>query len=53
MIHGDDWLSGPLVPYRELAIKALETYGGKLIEIPYTKGISSSKLLQNILSNHF
>ena len=48
MIHGDDWLSGPLVPYRELAIKALETYGGKLIEIPYTKGISSSKLLQNI-----
>ena len=48
MIHGDDWLSGPLLPYRKLAIKALESYGGKLIEIPYTKGISSSKLLENI-----
>ncbi len=48
MIHGDDWLSGPLAPYRELAIKALDSYGGKLIEIPYTKGISSSKLVDNI-----
>ncbi len=47
MIHGDDWLSGPLAPFRELAIKALNTYGGKLIEIPYTKGISSTKLIEN------
>ena len=48
MIHGDDWLSGPLAPYRELAIKALNSYGGKLIEIPYTRGISSSKLIDNM-----
>tara|TARA_S200000501_G_C20808804_1_gene737436 strand:- start:257 stop:1564 length:1308 start_codon:yes stop_codon:yes gene_type:complete len=48
MIHGDDWLSGPLAPYRELAIKALESYGGKLIEIPYTQGISSTKLIENM-----
>ena len=48
MIHGDEWLSGPLAPYRELAIKALNSYGGKLIEIPYTKGISSTKLIDNI-----
>ena len=42
MVHGDDWLEGPLKPHRELAIKALNEYGGKLIEIPYTKGVSST-----------
>ena len=50
MIHGDDWLSGPMRPYRKLAIQALETYGGKLIEIPYTKGVSSSAVLREVLS---
>ena len=49
MIHGDDWTEGPLAPYRDLAIKALNSYGGKLIEIPYTKDISSTKLVENIL----
>jgi phosphoenolpyruvate phosphomutase / 2-hydroxyethylphosphonate cytidylyltransferase len=44
MVHGSDWLEGPLAPYRELAIKALSTYGGKLIEIEYTKDVSSTKL---------
>jgi len=48
MIHGDDWNQGPLAPYKHLAIKALNSYGGKLIEIPYTKDISSSKLFENI-----
>lgn len=50
MIHGDDWLDGPLAPYREKALEALSTYGGKLIEIPYTKDISSSSLVENFLS---
>ncbi len=49
MIHGDDWTEGPLAPYRDLAIGALNSYGGKLIEIPYTKDISSSKLVEDIL----
>ena len=44
MIHGDDWHQGPLAPYRELAIAALDEYGGQLIEIPYTQGVSSSTL---------
>ena len=45
MIHGDDWIEGPLAPYRKLALEALKSYGGKLIEIPYTKNISASKLV--------
>jgi len=44
MVHGTDWLQGPLAPYRDLAIKALESYGGKLIEIEYTKDVSSTEL---------
>ena len=47
IIHGDDWLSGPLLMYRDNVIKALKKYDGKLIEIPYTKGISSEAI-----SNH-
>jgi len=41
MVHGDDWLDGPLAPYRKKALEALGEFGGKLIEIPYTKGVSS------------
>ncbi len=44
MVHGTDWLEGPLAPYRDLAIKALDSYGGKLIEIEYTKNVSSTQL---------
>ena len=44
MVHGTDWLEGPLAPYRNKAIKALKTYGGKLIEINYTKDVSSTSI---------
>ena len=42
MMHGDDWTRGPQLNLRKNAISALKKYGGKLIEVPYTKGISSS-----------
>lgn len=45
MVHGDDWLEGPLAPYRDKARAALGEYGGHLIEIPYTRGISSNEML--------
>jgi phosphoenolpyruvate phosphomutase / 2-hydroxyethylphosphonate cytidylyltransferase len=48
MVHGDDWIEGPLAPYRRLAIKALDEYGGKLIEIPYTVDVSSSEMSKQI-----
>ncbi|MGE0676325.1 phosphoenolpyruvate mutase [Pseudolabrys sp.] len=44
MVHGDDWLSGPLLPFRKLALKALQSYGGKLVEVPYTEGVSSTDI---------
>ncbi len=49
LIHGDDWLDGPLAPYRDKALQALSEYGGQLIEVPYTKGISSSRMIESLL----
>jgi phosphoenolpyruvate mutase len=48
MIHGDDWLEGPLFPLRERALAALAEHGGRLIEIPYTKGISSKDVIAQL-----
>jgi phosphoenolpyruvate phosphomutase len=50
MVHGTDWLEGPLAPYRQKALEALAEYGGKLIEIPYTKGVSSQNLISQLQS---
>lgn len=36
IIHGDNWLSGPIRAIRENAASLLNEYGGQLIEIPYT-----------------
>ncbi len=47
-VHGDDWKDGVQKHMRERVIKALEEIGGKLIEPPYTKDVSSSVLQQNI-----
>jgi len=42
--HGDDWLDGPLSSIRSKVLSTLKTYGGELVEIPYTEGISSTDL---------
>ncbi|WP_394899926.1 phosphoenolpyruvate mutase [Clostridium butyricum] len=49
VVHGDDWKEGQQKELRENVINALNTYGGKLIEIPYTKGVSISKLDQELM----
>lgn len=36
VIHGDNWSQGPERIIRENVIKNLKSYGGKLVEIPYT-----------------
>jgi len=48
VVHGDDWCTGIQKETRERVIQALNEWGGKLIEVPYTKGISSTQL-NNIL----
>jgi phosphoenolpyruvate phosphomutase len=44
VIHGDDWKTGIQKETRQRVVETLKEWGGKLIEIPYTKGISSTKL---------
>ncbi len=46
VVHGDDWKKGVQKKVRDKVIKELKKWNGKLIEIPYTKGISSSKLIE-------
>ena len=48
IIHGDDWLYGPDKYLRDEVFKCMEKLGGKVIEIPYTKGISASGLKEEI-----
>lgn len=44
VVHGDDWKTGVQTKVRESVIETLKGWGGKLIEVPYTEGISSSSL---------
>jgi len=50
IIHGDDWKTGPLREIREQVFDVMNEQGGKVIEIPYTKGINSSSLDKDIKS---
>ena len=43
-VHGTDWRRGPQSKNRKKLIKTMKKWNGKVIEIPYTKGISSSKI---------
>lgn len=44
VVHGDDWVEGVQKKTRQRVIEALAGWGGKLVEVPYTKGISSTQL---------
>jgi len=45
VVHGDDWKEGVQRKTRQQVIDTLSQWGGKLVEFPYTKDISSSKLI--------
>ncbi|MBQ8961506.1 MAG: phosphoenolpyruvate mutase [Ruminococcus sp.] len=36
VVHGDDWREGFQRPIREEVIRALKSYGGRLVEFPYS-----------------
>ncbi len=43
-VHGDDWKKGVQAGIRKKVIDTLQEWGGKLVEVPYTEGISSTQL---------
>lgn len=48
VIHGDDWKSGPQKKTRSTVIEVLKEWGGELVELPYTSGISSSQIRESL-----
>ena len=44
VVHGDDWKEGVQENTRNKVIETIAKWGGELIEVPYTKGVSSTKL---------
>lgn len=44
VIHADDWQYGPQARTRKEVIETIAKWDGELIEVPYTQGISSTKL---------
>ncbi|MGL5720945.1 MAG: phosphoenolpyruvate mutase [Brevinema sp.] len=46
VLHGDDWKTGPQASTRARVIEVMAEWGGKVIDLPYTKGISSTQLNQ-------
>ncbi|WP_425498875.1 phosphoenolpyruvate mutase [Natronoglycomyces albus] len=44
VVHGDDWKTGVQKKTRQRVIDTLAEWGGELVEIPYTEGISSTQL---------
>ena len=44
VVHGDDWQTGVQAKVRQSVIDALAEWGGELVEVPYTQGISSTRL---------
>ena len=48
VVHGDDWKTGVQKQTRDRVIEALKEWGGKLVEVEYTKGISSTQMISSL-----
>ncbi len=48
VVHGDDWKSGYQERYRNEAATILSEWGGKVVDIPYTKDVNSSDISKAI-----
>lgn len=44
VVHGDDWKEGVQKQTRQRVIDFISQWGGKVIDVPYTQGISSTQL---------
>ena len=44
VVHGDDWKEGVQKQVRRNVLNKLKEWGGEVIDVPYTKGVSSTKL---------
>lgn len=45
VVHGDDWKKGVQSEIRAQVLEVLKSWGGELIEVPYTQEISSTQII--------
>jgi phosphoenolpyruvate mutase len=50
VVHGDDWRSGVQAATRQQVLDTLREWGGELVEVPYTEGISSTRFHEELRS---
>ena len=50
VIHGDDWNAGVMTDIKKNVVETLSEIGGELIEVPYTKGISTTDIINKIIA---
>ena len=48
VVHGDDWKKGVQKEARQKVIEVLKEWDGRLIEVGYTEGVSSSLIKEKI-----
>jgi len=48
VVHGNDWREGVQRKVRKAVLETIAEWGGELVEVPYTEGISST-ILNNVL----
>lgn len=48
VVHGDDWQTGVQRTVRAKVLTTLDEWGGKLVEVSYTPGISSTQINENL-----
>jgi phosphoenolpyruvate phosphomutase len=48
VVHGDDWREGVQSQTRQNVIDTLKEWGGELVEVGYTEGISSSQINKSL-----
>jgi phosphoenolpyruvate phosphomutase len=51
VVHGDDWKEGVQKETRQRVIEVLKEWGGSLMEVTYTPGISSTHMIQEFFKN--
>lgn len=51
VVHGDDWKTGFLSKIREETVNALVTYGGQLVEFPYSQNEAYEQLERRAVSD--
>ena len=49
VVHGTDWREGVQKQIRERVVETLKKWNGELVEPEYTKGVSSTQLINNMI----